>query len=312
MLQVNKKTSKTVVLTTVFPACKEYLEEYFNSLKKQTDTNFDILVINDGIDDFEECLLAHDILHVIEYKVSESTAKNRELGINYAVELGYEHIVFADSDDYFSANRIELTISALVDNDIVFNELVLFDKEQTINDFLVSNLSEIRIDPQSLLKSNILGLSNTAIRTSIIKKKVVFNENLIAVDWYFFSTLIYDGNPKIAFLKEVNTYYRQYNANTVGMNYRLTDQKLNLILKTKEIHYREMILFCSTNLLKDYQVSFEKQLYCVKKLKREFTVNSFKEKYINIVNFKIREIFSGWWSELISLEDFKYYENSIG
>ena len=46
------KKSSTAFLTTVFPSCKQYLDDFFKSLSNQTDSDFDVIVINDCLEDF--------------------------------------------------------------------------------------------------------------------------------------------------------------------------------------------------------------------------------------------------------------------
>ena len=47
----------------------------------------------------------------------------------------------------------------------------------------------------------------------------------------------------------------------------------------------------------------------MKALKKKLSNSIFREKYIALVNANIDEIFSGWWSEIISLEEVDYYED---
>ena len=45
---------KIAFLTTVFPMKTEYLYDFFDSLQKQTYKKFNIIVVNDGYENFEE------------------------------------------------------------------------------------------------------------------------------------------------------------------------------------------------------------------------------------------------------------------
>ena len=47
---------KIAFLTTIFPMEEEYLKDFFNSLLQQTYKEFDILVVNDGYENFENLL----------------------------------------------------------------------------------------------------------------------------------------------------------------------------------------------------------------------------------------------------------------
>ena len=45
---------KVAFLTTIFPMNKKYLCDFFDSLQTQTDKNFDVVIVNDGYDDFRK------------------------------------------------------------------------------------------------------------------------------------------------------------------------------------------------------------------------------------------------------------------
>ncbi|MBA7520020.1 hypothetical protein ES705_12108 [subsurface metagenome] len=270
------KKSDAVFLTTIFPASKKYLDDFFTSLQRQTYRNFDILVINDRVDNFNSYITQYPDLSIIEIISELTPAKNRETGINKALELDYKFIVFGDSDDYFSENRMQKSLEVLKNNDIVINELTLFSHNNRNNNFLTTHLKDINSLQEKNFNSNIFGFSNIAVRSEIIESPIDFEDNLIAVDWFFITTLLLRKPRQVQFLKEVQTYYRQYDNN----------------------HFEK------------YSLIFSNKLKQVQKLREELSNPSFKKKYIDIVNSNITEIFSGWWSEIITLEEFYMYENS--
>lgn len=306
---INKK-AETVFLTTIFPASKLFLDDFFKSLQEQTTTNFDVLVVNDGIDNFASYQTRYSSLNLIELKSNVSPAKNRQIGINKALELEYKYLIFGDSDDYFSKNRIQESLKSLKDNDIVVNELTLFNQKVFNKDFFKNNLKG-HISPfKDVIDSNIFGFSNIALRAEILSGSVQFNDGLIAVDWFFISTLFLSGKPKVKFLDNTQTFYRQHTANTVGFSILLTKERLKLGVKVKEIHYRLIIKYCNSFNLQEYCSIFEKKSKEIEQLQKELTNSIFVEKYIKTVNKNYKNIFTGWWSEIISLEAYNKYEKS--
>ncbi len=301
--------SETVFLTTIFPASKPYLNDFFKSLQNQTYKKFDILVINDGINNFNNYKIQYPDLNIIEIISNQSPAKNRETGINKVVELGYKYIIFGDSDDYFSENRIQKSIEALKCNEIVINDINLFGNNKSIDNFFTNNLEKVDLLQENIFDSNVFGFSNIAIRSEIVNALVNFDVNLIAVDWYFITTLLLNRSMKIKFLKEAQTYYRQHDDNTIGISTILTEKKLELGLKVKQSHYHALIEYCKNNNFENYSLILENKLIQVLKLNEELSNPVFKENYINIVNFNIKHVFSGWWSEIITLEDYYKYES---
>lgn len=231
---------KVAFLTTIFPMNKRYLYDFFNSLEEQTYKNFEIIVVNDGYEYFEEIKTSYNKnLKIIELQYSNTPAKNREYGINYCIDNKYDILIFGDSDDFFQKNRVEKSLEFLRENDIVVNDLSLFNKSSTYEEKYLSN--RIRnlqlIDFEFIKDKNIFGLSNTAIKLNNLKK-INIPDNLIAVDWYFFTLLLYEGQKAI-FINETVSYYRQYEENTVGIK-ELDEFSFKKALKVKKLHYEAL------------------------------------------------------------------------
>lgn len=303
------RKSDHVLLTTIFPSSEGYFDDFFTSLQNQTIKDFDVLVINDGIKKFQSYKSKYSSLHIIEVKVLDSPAKNRETGINKALELGYKNIVFGDSDDYFSDNRLEKSIDSLQEFDLVFNELIIFSQNFRIDNFLISKIKTLDKIQDTIFDGNVFGMSNIAIRSAMISNRINFNKRLIAVDWFFITSLFIQNKLKIKFLRDIYTFYRQYDNNTIGMSMLLTNQKLNLGIKVKELHYTALISYCKNDTSEKYRVLFETKFKEVLNLKQKLKKEEFKKNYIEVVNTHFQLLFTGWWSEIINLETYYKYEN---
>ncbi len=234
---MNRK--KVALLTTVFPMEDSHLDDFFLSLSKQTYKDFDVVVLNDGYGSLEGFKTKYPDLNIVELLYSSTIAKNREYTINFVKRNSYDVAVFGDSDDYFDLSRIEKTIELLCENDIVVNDITLFGGCCDVSDsksylsHRVKNNSHV--DIEFIKDKNIFGMSNTAINLSILDE-VEFDSGLIAVDWFLFSVLLLDKSNKAVFTSDTQTFYRQYDDNTVGMKV-LTEESYRLGLKVKEKHY---------------------------------------------------------------------------
>ena len=209
---------KIAFLTTIFPMNKQYLYDFFDSLKNQTCQNFDVIVVNDGYKEFDELKSAYNqTLNIIELQYSNTPAKNREYGINYCIDNSYDILVFGDSDDYFEKNRIEKSLELLKEYDVVVNDLSLFDESAVYEEkYLSHRLKNFEVvEPEFIKDKNIFGMTNTAIKLESISK-VTFDNNIVAVDWYLFKSLLEQG-LKAVFTNETVSLYRQYENNTVGL-----------------------------------------------------------------------------------------------
>ncbi len=211
--------NKIAFLTTIFPTQEDFLYKFLNSLQNQTYKNFDLICVNDGYKNFDKIINKfNDNINIVEIKSSNTPAKNREKGINYCIDHKYEILIFGDSDDWFKNNRIEISLKYLIDNDIVVNDLSLFNEHGIYEEKYISNrLNNLEIiDKNFISDKNIFGMTNTAIKLKDISH-VIFEDSLIAVDWYFFKLLL-NNDLKAIFTNETISFYRQHKNNTIGLN----------------------------------------------------------------------------------------------
>jgi hypothetical protein len=210
--------SSTAFLTTVFPKNKNFLKSFFNSLSTQTYKDFDLVIVNDSFKNLNYYKDLYSNLNIININSSDTPAKNREIGINYCIDQKYEVLIFGDSDDYFQNNRVEKSLELLKKVDVVVNDLSLFNNKGIYEKKYLSNrLKNLDVvDLEFIKDKNIFGMSNTAVKLQKIKK-VSFNEKTIAVDWYFFRSILKKG-LKAIFTNETESFYRQHENNTIGLH----------------------------------------------------------------------------------------------
>ena len=236
-----KKTKKVAFLTTLYPTDKEYIDEFLSSLTAQTYKDYHLIVVNDGYKYFNHFKKQFNNLKFIELPSAGSIAKNREVMLKYAKMNNYQFVILGDIDDTFSNNRIELSIKALQDNDIVVNDLCLMTKQdKMVNKIYSHRLIDHQSVPYSFVQNkNVFGLSNTAINLEKVPLSIInFPNELIAVDWYFFSKLLYSG-LNARFINQALTYYRQHESNTIGYG-AFNKQRIIKIFTVRLMHYKYM------------------------------------------------------------------------
>ncbi len=282
-------TKKTAFLTTIFPMKDDYLHAFLESLNHQSYKTFDLIVLNDGYENFENCVRGYANLNIVELNCSGTPAENRAQGIEYVKTHQYDFLIFGDSDDYFDSDRVEISVELLADSDIVVNDLSLFDDKNGLykQRYITSRVkdgAEIALD--FIKDKNIFGLSNTAVKVSALND-VQLNKNLIAVDWYLFSVLLWHNRTAV-FTNQVVTYYRQYSENTVGLGVR-TKQSFCRGIEVKCLHYELM-----SKLDDQYSVLYRQVL----KLKSDFESQEFtNESLFNRIENPL------WWEEIKLTEE---------
>ncbi|HEP0307585.1 NeuD/PglB/VioB family sugar acetyltransferase [Providencia rettgeri] len=279
---------KVAFLTTIYPINEIFVHEFMQSLSQQTYTHFDLIIINDGFENLSSFKLLYPKINIIELNSHNNIAKNRSALINYAKNNNYEILIFGDIDDKFKSNRVELSIKKLNEFDIIVNELTSFSGKSILREKIISSRikNNLTININYILDKNILGLSNTAIKIkNDININTEFDENLIAVDWFFFSNLLLNGYTCI-FTNETETYYRQHESNITGAN-TLTLTSLIKTLLIKKKHYEQMALI-NPNLYNERLIATNALIDKVKDAENANVIIE-KNKYISPLWWEITE-----------------------
>ena len=200
--------------------------------------------------------------------------------------MGYEYVIFADSDDLMASNRVEKSIEILQEHDFVCNDLDLIDQSGNIlyEGFWSDRLNNMEIiTPEFLKDQNIFGLGNTAARGRSLKK-IHIPQELIAVDWYLFLNLI-TNDQKAVFTSQTKTLYRQYSSN-IGLASSINAESLQKAVKVKLAIY---------DVLRGADHDFERRYANMQELGKKIEDLSFAVQYIKEKNRKITNPF--WWEE---------------
>ena len=228
----------TAVFSVVYPGMQAYFSEFLDTLSKQTDRDFTLFLINDGLSNVEEFLKRTGLdVNVKDARVG-SPAALRKMGIKWVMEAGAKVIIFADADDYFGKNRVEISRDMLAKYDLVFNELVLTGQEFNESiPMLEAHFSEGEtVSYKHIRKANCMGLSNTALRANSISRHFQqIPENIIAFDWALFALCLHDGANGM-FTKKTATYYRQHD-NNLASPCSFTEEQILLGVQVKRYHY---------------------------------------------------------------------------
>lgn len=241
---------KVAVLTVIYPQAKPFFKDFFESLRNQKNKDFDIIIINDGVEDFNKCLLKNFNYRFINF--SSTPSKNREHGLNLSYKLGYDKVILCDIDDICKTDRVKLSLEYLKYYDCVVNDLdtVDFNGNVLIADYFSKSHSiPEKITFDFLLDKNICGFSNTAIN---IKKiyPVSFPPEVRIVDWFFFTQLTIKG-CSIGYIPHSLTYYRQHANNEIGIeDFKVSSFKK--MVKLKKEHYEQLSEECNETSFENY------------------------------------------------------------
>ncbi|MGD9992110.1 MAG: glycosyltransferase family 2 protein [Salinivirgaceae bacterium] len=231
---------KVAFISFVYHGVEPFLNDFFNSLQNQTHKDFDLIIVNDSVENFNSIVAQYPDLNIIEIKHASTPIENRIFGFKYLINNGYSHVILGDSDDFFTNNRIETALKYLKRYNIVVNDLIITDgmgvtRHHNYFSQRISNGKPITKD--FIFNKNIFGLSNTAVQVNLLEN-IVLKNDLLAVDWYIFTKLLALGF-NACFTNEMATYYRQHSNNFIGIH---CDSKEKIIrgAYVKYQHYKHL------------------------------------------------------------------------
>jgi glycosyltransferase involved in cell wall biosynthesis len=228
---MNKKTQYSIVM----PAynTEKYIGEAITSVFKQTVSDWELIVIDDGsTDNTAEVVRQFSDLRIKIFSQNNSgISASRNKGSEVS---GGEFIIFFDSDDRLYPDALERLGAAIRSND---KTIAVYGECMTINEagkligtgkkpiFNVRPSGDIL---QHLLKKNFILPSATLIRKSVLQKTSGFLTNIeMAEDWEMFCRLaatgsfIYiDGNPVV--------------------EYRLRDDSIRMVESYESMNHKRM------------------------------------------------------------------------
>lgn len=296
---------KILVFGVIYKGVEKYLDDYFNSLNKQTYTCFDILIIEDGLNLPQKYCRKNLIIQ--KSKKRNTTADIRFGAIEYAKNNKYDILIFTDCDDFFSENRVERSIQSLKEADFCVNKLIPIDETGRMIDGIDVIKVPHQLDIIEVLNTNFFGMSNSAINIYSLPKKLYVPSEIVAVDWWFYTILLLN-HRKYIYDEMVITFYRQHDKNTVGMTSSLDKKKLLRGISVKIIHYMCLLEYCEKLGLMDYASLLKKRIFEINELKTKVQDERFIENYITIINNNYDKIKTGWWSEILPLNEWSNYE----
>ena len=285
-------TQPVCLFTVVYPGCEAWLPRFFQSVEQQDFKEFDLLVLNDGLSDFQQ-YAGDSTVSMDEIPVTGTIAEIRSRGLQMLMERPCEKVIFADADDYFSAGRIGKAVEALDHVDMYVNEVIPVDRDENIitPDYFSRRLGdEADINSAFILDKNVIGLGNTAVRQEAIRQ-IRIPESTIAVDWLIFTGMLLNGRTA-RFKNNSVTYYRQHDRNTAGFK-NLTPERIERGL---DVHLQNAGYFAPTSGM------HRKHLEKIEELKAYLSAN---QKNMNRYLKKVEDILPEhpfWWEEIKPLD----------
>jgi glycosyltransferase involved in cell wall biosynthesis len=203
----------------------KYLPETLNTVLKQTFTDFEVLIINDGSTDniLDWATTIKDKRVKVITKKNEGLAEARNTGI--ALAKG-EYLAFLDADDLWGETKLEKQVNYLNNHSevgLVDTWVALTDENGKPTGTIIKTNAEGNVIKRILESPTIVCGSSPLVRNICFDKAGLFDKKLSgSADWDMWIRIA--NYFMFGLIKEPLTYYRQhYNSMSQNRQKMLTD-----------------------------------------------------------------------------------------
>ena len=211
---------QTSIIVTIYNS-RRYLSELLKCLTKQTNSNNEIICIDDGSTDnslkiLQQYALENSRIKILTQK-NQGTAIARNLGLSVAKG---DYVIFLDSDDYFEADLIEASVmqAEKFNADMVIFKAEAFDdisgKISPLND-KINSLKKYQYKtfcykdmPEDIFNSFLIAPWNKLYRKSFLDKHGFKFQNIKRTNDLLFTSKTLVKAEKIVLLDKVLVHYR--------------------------------------------------------------------------------------------------------
>jgi len=282
-----------VLFTTVYPEGEKYLPDFFTSIDRQDDKEFDLVIGLDRLktNDVEEYIPKGISIRYIERNPTESNILMRQRAIKMMVKK-YTYILFVDSDDILLPTRVSAARHFLELCDVYGCAMRIIDEQGKDLNILFHPPCKSSISTV-LPRFNIFGMSNTAYSSKILEKCLPFPEECVLLDW-FVATKAWMNDASFIFDSTERMKYRQHSQNTARVLPPFTPEQIikatHLVLQ----HYDLILKYMSPPSNKKYiQIKNAQQYICA----FDKAINNSPEKFQEYIR-KLNKLPPNhiWWS----------------
>jgi hypothetical protein len=201
------------LFTTVYPAVQPFLADWYASVRAQTDGGFDLCIALDGLGEEKASRAMGGGVDAdwVRGGRDETVGSIRQLALE-ELTRSYDAVVMVDSDDVLHPTRVATARAMLETCDVAGCALRIIDESGRSAGRTFSLPGGLAADG-AFPRANAYGLSNSAVRSAILRRCLPIPRDAALVDWYLWTRAWLFG-ARFAFGARAEMDYRQYGANT--------------------------------------------------------------------------------------------------
>lgn len=232
---------KVLFGSVVYQAAEKYLPDFFNSIEKQLEKNFSLLLLNDDMDSamLQNRISEHSFTAEIISIKNKTPVQLRVELLKAAKQKNADLLILGDCDDYFSDNRVGSILNLFrtsMDSVFFYNRIV---NEEGAN--LMPEFPKHICDFKEIGEYNFLGLSNTALNMRKISYEFISSLEEFGYevfDWYLFSRMLLEGMCG-EMVDGCSTVYRLHENNIAGIS-KFNEVNVKREVEVKSKHYSSL------------------------------------------------------------------------
>lgn len=252
-------------LSVIIPVynMERYIERCLESLSKQIDNDFEVVLVDDGSTDKSYEVA---VSYLENMNISRKTMKKNNQGQSIARNIGLqsakgEYVLFLDSDDIISKNLVsKCKIETLDKPDILMFDYKRVDEDGTTRENKVSLSSDDKISGLDIIKKyrnnefNMWTSSAIYSRDFLKRKRLLFCSEAYAAEDLGFQFKALLSTDKVKVISEVLSYYCQRkesltNKIDIDKNMTVIDAFEDVL---KYIEYKEMDISFEGPVLREF------------------------------------------------------------
>lgn len=313
-------------ISIIIPVYKveKLLPRCIESVLRQSYSNLEILLINDGSPDRSgeicDAYAEKDRRIRVIHKQNEGVSATRNLGIR---EASGDYIFFLDSDDFLPEHAIATlqNVAIKTDADIIISNYSRINENNEITKNAPFPVTQEKPDFQNDSQERLnfyfhygVEVWNRLYKLSFVKdNQVFFDKGVYYAEDCLFNLKLFANNPEIAVVNEY-TYYYYYNINSVANTYKKNLFENFALLLEKYIQYLE-----GRNKVDEYQDMISLRAFssidsvcqnCYRYSKskvRDIRHEIRRFKNHTPTNLAIKELIRGGYLKNIQRNDWKYF-----
>jgi GT2 family glycosyltransferase len=207
---------KTPTVTVVIPAYNSahYISQALDSVKAQTFTDYEVVVVNDGSQDREELeriIAAHPLPVIYISQENKGVSAARNAAIRVARGEFYAQL---DADDQWTPDYLEVQLGILRDNPdvaLVYPNATIVGDGATVGlEFMKLSPSEGEVNFESLVRQQCVVMTCVTARMNVIRDAGMFDESIRSCEDFDLWLRIVQKGGRIIYHRRPLVLYRRH------------------------------------------------------------------------------------------------------